>query len=136
MGGSLKLKMMRKGQTWKLEVSYDMDKFGGNKHSDGSLDEVMAIALYTSERKLPHGMFAFTKCGHSENKVTSSCSSFSDGVLTQSYWGDVSILYSRKNRKPRVPCFRPVAGSVTLISALLGTIKTIKKPSRVGRIAI
>jgi hypothetical protein len=51
LGDSLKLKTMQKGQIWKLEGSHELDQFGGNKHSDGNLDEVMAIALVYIRRK-------------------------------------------------------------------------------------
>jgi hypothetical protein len=48
---NIKLKRMKPGQVWTMEGYFDLDQFGGNKHLNGSLDEVMATALVYVRRK-------------------------------------------------------------------------------------
>jgi hypothetical protein len=44
-------KTMKKGQNWELKSYYDFDAWQGNTHSDGTLDEVMGIAIMYVRRK-------------------------------------------------------------------------------------
>lgn len=50
-GNSLIHKEMKKGQNWNLTANYDMDKFKGMRHADGSLEEVMGIEIVYVRRK-------------------------------------------------------------------------------------
>ncbi|KAF2401129.1 hypothetical protein EJ06DRAFT_581331 [Trichodelitschia bisporula] len=42
---------MRKGQVWTLKAYYDLDKYRGMAHEDGSLEEVMGIEILFVRRK-------------------------------------------------------------------------------------
>jgi hypothetical protein len=50
-GDSLIHKEMKKGQNWNLTAYYDMNKFKGMRHADGSLEEVMGIEIMYVRRK-------------------------------------------------------------------------------------